>query len=66
MSLFYVEVTDSMKVGPGGGLVEEGEMIEVVEMSPEEARNYLKKPTVNSPTFKLYALSWYLGTKCPK
>ncbi len=44
MTLFYAEVEDSMKrSGSGGGVAEEGEMIETVEMSLDEARWVLKK-----------------------
>ncbi len=63
MSLFYVEVTDSIKTGPGGGLAEEGEMIEVVEMSPAEIRAYMMKPKVNSPPWTLYAFMWFFSHK---
>ncbi|CAL1526201.1 unnamed protein product [Lymnaea stagnalis] len=34
--LYYAEITDSMKVGPGGGIATEGEMIDIIEMTPEE------------------------------
>ena len=42
-SLFCVEVGNKDKVGPGGGLEEEGEMIRVVEMSVSEAREYISR-----------------------
>merc|ERR1712058_202355 len=42
-TLFCVEVTNKEKIGPGGGLVEEGEMIQVVEMSIQEAKDISKK-----------------------
>merc|ERR1712008_199775 len=35
-TIYYVEVTDDQKVSNGGGLEEEGEMIEVIEMSIDE------------------------------
>ena len=42
-TLFCVEVGNKDKVGPGGGLEEEGEMIRVVEMSVCEAREYISR-----------------------
>ena len=45
-TLFSVEVTAKDKVGEGGGLVEEGEMITVVERSVEEVEEYLAQDQV--------------------
>ena len=42
-TLFCVEVDEKDKVGPGGGLVEEGEMINVVEMTVSEAKDYISR-----------------------
>ncbi|KAB7504228.1 Uridine diphosphate glucose pyrophosphatase [Armadillidium nasatum] len=47
---FYVEVDDSMKVSEGGGLASEGEMIDVIELSIEDAKKMLERPFVNSPS----------------
>ena len=41
-----MEVTAKDKVGEGGGLVEEGEMITVVERSVEEVEEYLAQDQV--------------------
>lgn len=65
-TMFYVEVTNNMKVSVGGGLVSEGEMIEVVEMSIPELHIFLKQPEVNSPGGLLFALMWFLQHKAPK
>ena len=64
-TLFSVEVTDENKIGSGGGLVEEGEMIDVVEMTVDQVKEYLSKETVNSPAGLLYALQWYLTNRLP-
>nr|CAD7447617.1 unnamed protein product [Timema bartmani] len=48
-TMFYVEVTDQMKKGPGGGNPKEGELIEVVEMSISEATSYMAQHEVQSP-----------------
>ena len=63
MSLFYAEVTDQDRVSSGGGIATEGEMIEVVEMTVEEIRDYLAGNDLNSPTFTLYGLMWALSNK---
>jgi hypothetical protein len=63
MALFYAEVSDSDRVSSGGGVASEGEMIEVVELSVAEVKTYLQEPDVNSPTFTLYGLQWFLLNK---
>jgi len=60
-TLFSVEVTNENKIGSGGGLVEEGEMIDVVEMSIDQVKEFLSRDTVNSPIVVLFALQWYLS-----
>ncbi|XP_076048526.1 uridine diphosphate glucose pyrophosphatase NUDT14-like [Oratosquilla oratoria] len=65
-TMFYVEVTDAMKVSQGGGLASEGEMIDVVEMTLEAAHKYLEEPEVNSPGGFLFALLWFFQNKAPK
>ena len=63
MSLFYAEVSDQDKVSSGGGLAAEGEMIEVVELGLEEVREWIRSPNLNSPTFTLYGLMWFMANK---
>ena len=41
--MFCVEVGDKDKVCPGGGLVEEGEMINVVEMTVSDVKEYINR-----------------------
>ncbi|XP_034936314.1 uridine diphosphate glucose pyrophosphatase NUDT14-like [Chelonus insularis] len=62
-TLFYVEVSDEMHIHPGGGAESEGELIEVVEMSPEEANNYIASGDVQSPPTFLYGVLWFLTAK---
>ena len=45
----------------GGGLASEGEMIEVVEWSLEDARKYLGRKEVNSPGSFMFGLMWALN-----
>ena len=61
MALFYAEVSEEDRVSSGGGVSEEGEMIDVVEMSVEEVRRLLGQEEVNCPTFCLYGLQWFLS-----
>ncbi|XP_034255682.1 uridine diphosphate glucose pyrophosphatase NUDT14-like [Thrips palmi] len=65
-TFFYVEVTDSMKVNQGGGLVDEGEVIEVVEMSIPEVQAYAEDTDNMSPPGFLFGLLWFLKNKLPK
>ena len=61
--MFCAEVVSSDRVGEGGGLEEEGEMIRVVEMSVEEVQVLLTSDTVNSPVGLLYGVNWYLQNR---
>ena len=61
MSLFYAQVSEDDRISSGGGLSEEGEMIEVVELTLEEVKDLLRQDCVNCPTFTLYGLQWFLN-----
>jgi UDP-sugar diphosphatase len=50
-------------VSAGGGNYDEGELIEVIEMSIEEAKAYMQKDDILSPGGFLYALSWFFHLK---
>ncbi|KAG5322766.1 NUD14 pyrophosphatase, partial [Pseudoatta argentina] len=62
-TLFYVEVTDDMKIHPGGGDESEGEVIEVVELSIPELKDYMSTKEVQSPSSFLHGVSWFLLNK---
>jgi len=64
--MHYARVNDKMKTGLGGGLAEEGEMIEVVEVPVSEVKEMIKEPSLNSPTFTLYGIYWFLMNKYNK
>ena len=58
------EVTDDQKVSNGGGLEEEGEMIEVIEMSIDELKaNLEKKELLKTNGRNLAGLYWFLAKK---
>ena len=62
-TLFYAEVTDSMRVSSGGGVAEEGEMIEVVEIPVTEARSLIMDENVVKPIHLMFALMWFYENK---
>ncbi|KAG5670229.1 hypothetical protein PVAND_000506 [Polypedilum vanderplanki] len=64
--LYYVEVTDDDKInGAGGGI--EDEIIEVVEMSIDEAKEMMKQGSEHtSPPAFLFGILWFLTNKAPK
>lgn len=62
-TFFYVEVTDNMRINQGGGLVDEGEVIDVVEMSIPEAEAYAEALDNLSPPGFLFGLLWFLKNK---
>lgn len=63
--LYYCEVTDEDKTSGGGGV--DGEIIEVVEYSLEEARKFVSKgANINSPPSCLFGVLWFLTNRAPK
>ncbi|BFZ11562.1 hypothetical protein BsWGS_14601 [Bradybaena similaris] len=65
VNLYYAEVTDAMRIGRGGGLASEGEMIEVVEMSVSEARQLILDEGVNREAGFMFALLWFIHNIWP-
>ncbi len=62
---FYAEVTDDMKVSEGGGLVEEGEMIEVYELPLVSAHTLMWDETKPKPVGFILAFMWFFQNKRP-
>ncbi|XP_060645752.1 uridine diphosphate glucose pyrophosphatase NUDT14-like [Drosophila nasuta] len=61
-TLFYCEVCDEQKVNAGGGVHDE--VIEVVDLSIEEAKEYVKTgATVSGGPSTLLATLWFLSNK---
>ena len=64
--LFYAEVTDDMKVGQGGGVEEEGEMIDVVDIPVAEAMNFIMDEDINKPVGMMFGVLWFFRNKMKK
>ncbi|XP_013118477.1 uridine diphosphate glucose pyrophosphatase NUDT14 [Stomoxys calcitrans] len=63
--MYYCEVTDSDKSSSGGGV--DDELIDVVELSLEEARQMVQQGSDNnSPPSCLLGVMWFLMNKAPK
>lgn len=64
--MYYCEVTDADKVkGAGGGVGDE--LIDVQELTLDEARDLLKQGTDHtSPPAFLFGILWFLTNKAPK
>ena len=58
-TLFYAPVTDDMKTGHGGGLSEEGELIETVELPTATSLNFMMSTDIETTTGLLFALTWF-------
>ena len=56
-TLFFVEVDESMKVGTGGGI--DGEKIEIVEVSKEEAKRVIFDESIAKTPGLCFAFSWW-------
>ncbi|KAI1719566.1 uridine diphosphate glucose pyrophosphatase [Ditylenchus destructor] len=62
--LYYCEIDESMKASEGGGLKTEGEFIEQVYLTLDEARAISEtQDELSSPPSLLYAFSWFLNYK---
>ncbi|KAL9645508.1 hypothetical protein ABK040_000573 [Willaertia magna] len=57
---YYAEVTDEYKVSEGGGVVEEGEMIETFELNLEKCYSFMRDDKIVKNSTLLYALSWWI------
>lgn len=65
-AFYYARVTDDMKVSAGGGNVDEGEMIEVVEISVAESLTFAMDQSIEKPVGLIFAFLWYHQYKAPK
>lgn len=61
--LFYAEVDDAMKKTDGGGLVEEGEIIDVVEVPLDEARAFMFDSTKPTTVGLMFAFMWFFDKR---
>ena len=64
-TMYYAEVEEDMRVSKGGGNPDEGEEIELIEMTIQEVEAYLLQKSVSSPAALLFALQWFLNKKAP-
>ncbi|XP_058914848.1 uridine diphosphate glucose pyrophosphatase NUDT14 isoform X1 [Kogia breviceps] len=64
-TMFYAEVTDAQRGGPGGGLAEEGELIEVVHLPLGGARAFADDPDVPKTLGVIFGISWFLSHVAP-
>ena len=61
--MFYVPVTESMKVSNGGGNIEEGEIIEVIEVPVKDSYTFIMDETKVSPAGMALGVMWFLQNK---
>ncbi|XP_045308149.1 uridine diphosphate glucose pyrophosphatase NUDT14 isoform X1 [Leopardus geoffroyi] len=64
-TMFYAEVTDSQRSGPGGGLAEEGELIQVVHLPLGGAQAFADDPDVPKTLGVIFGISWFLSRVAP-
>ncbi|XP_014646075.1 PREDICTED: uridine diphosphate glucose pyrophosphatase isoform X2 [Ceratotherium simum simum] len=64
-TMFYAEVTDAQRGGPGGGLAEEGELIEVVHLPLDGAQAFAYDPDVPKTLGVIFGISWFLSCVAP-
>jgi len=56
-TIFYTEVTEDMRVNDGGGI--ESELIEVLELPTDKAKEFIFDESVAKTTGLLFALMWW-------
>ncbi|XP_022361052.1 uridine diphosphate glucose pyrophosphatase [Enhydra lutris kenyoni] len=64
-TMFYAEVTDAQREGLGGGLAEEGELIEVVHLPLDGARAFADDPAVPKTLGVIFGISWFFSRVAP-
>uniref|UniRef100_U3DU67 Uridine diphosphate glucose pyrophosphatase NUDT14 n=1 Tax=Callithrix jacchus TaxID=9483 RepID=U3DU67_CALJA len=64
-TMFYTEVTDAQRRGPGGGLAEEGELTEVVHLPLEGAQAFADDPDIPKTLGVIFGVSWFLSQVAP-
>jgi len=57
--LYYAEINEQDKVSEGGGNVDEGEMIEKVYMTLDEAKTLLEREDSQCPPGLIFAFKWF-------
>ncbi|XP_027802490.1 uridine diphosphate glucose pyrophosphatase NUDT14 isoform X1 [Marmota flaviventris] len=65
-TMFYAEVTDAQRGGPGGGLVEEGELIEVVHLPLDSAQAFVDNVDIPKTLGVIFGISWFLSQVAPR
>ncbi|XP_008854589.1 uridine diphosphate glucose pyrophosphatase isoform X3 [Nannospalax galili] len=64
-TMFYAEVTDAQRSGPGGGLQEEGELIEVLHLTLDDAQAFADNPNIPKTLGVIFAISWFFTQVAP-
>ena len=60
-TIFYTEVTESMRVNNGGGI--DTELIEVIEIPISEVRKFMFDESIAKTTGLLFAIMWWIDKK---
>uniref|UniRef100_A0A8C3W2N9 Uridine diphosphate glucose pyrophosphatase NUDT14 n=1 Tax=Catagonus wagneri TaxID=51154 RepID=A0A8C3W2N9_9CETA len=64
-TMFYAEVTDAQRAGPGGGLAEEGELIEALHLPLDGTQAFAGDPDVPKTLGVIFGISWFLSCVAP-
>lgn len=59
--MFYTEVTDKQRETQGGGLAEEGEVVEVIEVARDEIETFAFDESKPKPPGCILAIVWWLN-----
>ncbi|XP_072350348.1 uridine diphosphate glucose pyrophosphatase NUDT14 [Scyliorhinus torazame] len=65
-TMFYVEVTDDLRVGPGGGQAQEGELIEVVQVPVKDWQTFVFDECIPKTVGVNFAFMWFHRSIAPE
>uniref|UniRef100_A0A8C7KEC2 Uridine diphosphate glucose pyrophosphatase NUDT14 n=1 Tax=Oncorhynchus kisutch TaxID=8019 RepID=A0A8C7KEC2_ONCKI len=65
-TMFYAEVSDENRVGEGGGVPQEGELIEVVKVPLHEAMTFAYDESIPKTMGVIFSFIWFHNNMSPK
>ncbi|XP_013402709.1 uridine diphosphate glucose pyrophosphatase-like isoform X1 [Lingula anatina] len=63
LTLYYAEVCEEVRITEGGGNLEEGEMIELIEVLLKDIKHWIMNESISKPATLMFAVMWFLDNK---
>ncbi|XP_059504907.1 uridine diphosphate glucose pyrophosphatase NUDT14 isoform X1 [Stegostoma tigrinum] len=65
-TMFYVEVSDDLHIGPGGGQADEGELIEVIHLPVKDWQTFVFDECIPKTAGVSFAFMWFHSSNAPR